>query len=632
MAISDGGELGSRSDLEALNRSGRSKLIVLALLVVAALVAAAWSFMRKGGHGNPEDASKVLVVARGTTVGFSSVLRDGGFDAAEGTLSAWENKAKDEIEGLELEGVAAVLRLADEFGYGYVVFESPQELSWDAIDIKGGLPDFADHVRFAVVSVGDFAFPHVMTVNPEPSPVMRDTAIVLLQALFEQEHLKRTLPSNDNPSIEDIRLRDRLQDSLQRLARLPEAEKMAEKVVEQIMQQLVEDERAEPRPRLLGEALESGNPIPLANGNILTISRGFRLVTRDAVRADLDFEDFERFLFGRAEDAPAARRSCESLMGGTVSAHDAGRYGASVDGSALLVRSLSEGLVLWQLGREDEGCSFTRIGEVADPPPGVADGGIPHASGRVARTGNVDGLAVVDVVTAGSGERQTLGMLEEVRLHDPTWIDEHTIAVAGRSTFGEPDALYLLSTAQPMKVLRIDATVLDGGGSIEQIAAVPGGRQLVVTAGSYPRKLVRLDLPATVGQLFADPPVMEEIAPILRVGMPTIYELDSAAMQAVALTRQGHVRDPVVSSDGRWAAVTIDDPTLDDPDASGDEEIALVALDAGGGARMRLVTRNALEDHTPRFTADGRFVIFQTRVEIPRTNWGITAVRIAAVE
>ena len=123
MSISDGGELASRTDLEALSRSGRSKIIVLALLVVGALAAAVCSFTNKGGQGNPEDPSKILLVARGTTVGFSAVLRDGGFDAAEGTLSAWENKAKDEIEGLELEGVAAVLRLADEFGYAIVALD-----------------------------------------------------------------------------------------------------------------------------------------------------------------------------------------------------------------------------------------------------------------------------------------------------------------------------------------------------------------------------------------------------------------------------------------------------------------------------------------------------------------------------
>jgi hypothetical protein len=626
------GELGSRSDLEALHRSSRGKLIMLTLLVVGALAAAAWSFLRPRGHGNPEDPSKVLVVAQGTTVGFSAVLRDGGFDAAEGTLAAWENKAIDEIDGLELRGVAAVLRLADEFGYGYVVFERPQELSWEGIDLEGGVPEFPDHVRFAVVSVGDFAFPHVMTLNPEPSAVMRDTGVVLLQALFQQERLARILPDNENPSIEDIRLRDRLQEALQRLARLPEAEKMAQKVVEQVLQQLVGDERAEPRPSLLAEPLESGNPIPLANGNLLTVSRGFQLVTRDAVRADLAFEDSERFLFGAIDAPPTARAVCDSLMGGVVSAHDSGRYGASIDGAVLLVRSLSEGLVLWRLDASDPGCAFTRLGEIPNPPTGIADGGIPHASGKVLRTGHVDGMSVLDIVEAGSGERETLGMLDEVKLVGPTWIDGGTVAAVARSAFGDPDALVLFSTAHPMTVLRIDATVFEDAGTIDQIAVVPGGERLVVTAGAHPSKLYRLDLPAAASGLFVDPPRMPEVEPLERDALPTVVELDPDRMQVTALTRQGRVRDPVVSPDGRWVAVTVFDPSLDPSDGSDDGEIALLALDGASGAKMRLLTRNGLEDHTPRFSADSRFVVFQTRVEIPRTKWVITAPRAAAVQ
>ncbi len=37
-------------------------------------VAAGYSFLKKGGTGNPEEAGKVLVVTRGTHVGYSVVL------------------------------------------------------------------------------------------------------------------------------------------------------------------------------------------------------------------------------------------------------------------------------------------------------------------------------------------------------------------------------------------------------------------------------------------------------------------------------------------------------------------------------------------------------------------------------
>src|SRR5688500_604002 len=106
-------ELGSRSDLETLQRSGRGKFSVLGVLLAGALGAAAWSFFHRGGTGNPEDPGKVLVVTRGTRIGFSVVLKDVGFEAAEGTLPAWVNKAKDEVPELDAEGVAAIMALAD---------------------------------------------------------------------------------------------------------------------------------------------------------------------------------------------------------------------------------------------------------------------------------------------------------------------------------------------------------------------------------------------------------------------------------------------------------------------------------------------------------------------------------------
>ena len=229
-------EYGSRSDLEALRRSGRGKVITLLLLLVAALGAAGWFFfLRKQGTGNPEDPAKVLIVAR--TRGYSIVLTDAGFEAAEGTLEAWELKAKEEVPNLETTGVEAIMTLADRFGYGFVVFENPQEIDFSALDIEGGVPELPEHVRFAVLSAGDFAFPHVMTVNPKPSEVLRGSSVVILQALFLQEQLAETLPDAESPSIHAIQLRDRLSEAIERLGQIPEAEKMAEKIVHQVRRQ-----------------------------------------------------------------------------------------------------------------------------------------------------------------------------------------------------------------------------------------------------------------------------------------------------------------------------------------------------------------------------------------------------------
>ena len=84
----------------------------------------------------------------------------------------------------------------------------------------------------------------------------------------------------------------------------------------QVRRQLEEEERAEPRPTLLGEPLESGSPFALASGQILTIGRGFTVVSRDAVRADLALDDVEYIRLGAPGAEASARTPCEALRGG----------------------------------------------------------------------------------------------------------------------------------------------------------------------------------------------------------------------------------------------------------------------------------------------------------------------------
>jgi hypothetical protein len=155
-------DLGSRSDLEALRRSGRGKLALLGVMLLSALAAAGWWFFGKNeGIGSREDPTKVLVVRTGRLIGYAAVLEGNGFDAAEGDLAYWVEKAKAQVPELEVDGIEAVMQLADQFGYGYVVFEEPREVDFGPLELDD-VPEFEDHVLFAVLSVGDFAFPPVM--------------------------------------------------------------------------------------------------------------------------------------------------------------------------------------------------------------------------------------------------------------------------------------------------------------------------------------------------------------------------------------------------------------------------------------------------------------------------------------
>lgn len=643
-------EYGSRSDLEALRRSGRGKVVALLLLLVAALGAAGWFFLlRKQGTGNPEDPAKVLVVARSR--GLSLVLHDVGFDAAEGTFEAWELKAKDEVPNLKVTGIHAIMTLADRFGYGYVVFERPQEVDFSTLDIDGGVSAMPEHVRFAVVSAGDLAFPHVMTVNPQPSEVLRGSSVEILQALFAQERLAEALLDNQAPSIDAIQLRDRLREAVDRLAQIPEAEKMAEKIVHEVRRLLEEEDRADRKATLVGGALESGSPFSLANGQVLTVSRGFRVVTRDAVRADLDLDDTERLWIGAPDGSADARTPCAAILEGAVSVNESPRYWAADDGAALLVQTLGEGLVLWTLDSAQPNCAFTAKGSVTSPGPGLGDA-VPAGHGQVARAGQLGHQGVVSVVTAGQSDELVLGMIDGVELTEVAWLSDRHLLAVGQGISGP--SLYVFDTQTPLSVLRLPASVFENAEVLHEVAVGKRGERpvVVVTAGYSPRKLYRLDLPQDLTTLFASPPVdgpteaaadeaeTDEANPLDPLdefgepsepaltrearGLPTIVELDPNRFVATPLTHEGSASDPAVSLDGAFVAFELRGDAFD-PTEPGDTEIAAVPT-AGGS--LSLLTRNALKDHEPRITPNGSHVLFKTRVEIPKTDWVISSPRV----
>jgi len=625
-------DLGSRSDLEALRRSGRGKVVTLMVVLALALGAAGWTFFgRKAGVGNPEDPAKVLVVGR--TRGYSLVLDEVGFESAEGTFEAWEQKAHEEVPDLESTGIEAIMALADRFGYGYVVFEHPGELDFSALE-PDAIPPMPEHVRFAAVSAGDLGFPPVITVNPEPSEVLSGSSVVLLQALFEQERLHQVLPDSGSDSIDAIQLRDRLREAVDRLAQVPEAEKMAQRIVGQVREQLIDDERAEPKPGLVGEALESGSPFPLANGSLLTISRGFKVVTRDAVRADLDLDDTERLLWGAPGAAAADRAACEAL-GGAISVHESPRYSVSADGRALLLQTLGEGFTLYGLDPAAAGCPFTSLGTVPAPASGLGQA-VPGGHGQVARAGMIGGRGVVSVVTAGQDDELMLGMLDA----EPSavaWLSDRHLAAVVADAAGS--WIYLFDTQAPLSVLRLPGTLFENADVLHEVAAGSLGARptIVVTAGSLPRKVYRLDLPADLSALFSAPPVDDAEAPSElaatesaqreAAGLPVVTTLDPNRVVATALTHEGSARELHVSADGRFVVFGLRGDAFD-PTAPGDAELAVVPT-AGGS--LEVLTRNALRDHSPRLTASGSHVVFQTRVEIPRTDWVVSSPRIVAV-
>jgi len=200
----------TRTDLEALQGSGRSKVILLAGMLVVALGIAAWFFVRSGGVGNSESPGRVLVVSNSPF--YKAYLLDLGFEVDLQTFDHLKEKARTEVDDLDGTGVEAIMIMADHFGYGYVVFDSPEKYDFSELDVEGDAPTFSGGELFAVISVGDLAFPNKVTAGAG-----------LLESLFEQDRLAEILPPKQPPTVEALQLKDQLRLAIERLTEAPSA-------------------------------------------------------------------------------------------------------------------------------------------------------------------------------------------------------------------------------------------------------------------------------------------------------------------------------------------------------------------------------------------------------------------------
>ncbi len=616
-----------RSDLEVLQSGHRSKLVVIAALVAAA--AGAWWYTRGGPIGAPEEGSSILVVTRGD-YRYRYAMEELGFKVLEGTQTAFETKAKETMPDYEGAGVAAILRLADYGGYAYVAFEGPQDVDFTGVEILGGVPTFTPEQRFAVVSAGDYAFPHRLTVTQPRSELVPGVDLDLLTALFAQDVLARALDEADpkKATPEVLILRGRLERAIERVKTIAEAERTVGKIQETTRELLVDKERGEPKPRLLATVAESIHPIPLADGGVLTPSREIHFTSKNGLSADLELDDTWRFLYQPAGTSPADRSTCTTLLGGSLAQGGRRpRFRSSPAGDALLIDS-GGAASLFRLDRAGGPCGFAALGEVPRLAQPGDDPGVPHRSGWVARARQeLAGDAVLELVRPGDEPPLDLVRSDQITLGAPVWLDDDHLAVVARSRTGVGgQGVLLVSRNHPGFALEIGPQVLGGSYDAYEVAAASvdaDAPRLVVTgAGPHLHRLYRVDLPGPLAQLFTDASAARRDDADL-----TLVAVDPARLVAVELTTEGAASEPVVSPDGARVAYAV---SRLDSEPGGDDEIGLVRIDGEGGAR--LLTKNDLDDHTPLFTADSRQVVFRTKYPIERTTWTLTTGRVVDVD
>ena len=626
----------SQTDLEVLSSSHRGKFVTLGVLLAAA--GGVWWFMnREGPIGSDEDPSRVLVV-RASQIRYKPYLEQWGFVAQEGRLQTIEEEAKEQLPDMTATGVPAILKLADWAGYAYVAFELPANIDFTGLEVEGGIPTFEPHHRFAVVSAGDYAYPHKLTVNAKPSEVMRGVDLDLLSALFAQEPLASTLRDDPKNPPEVMLLRGTLQEGMHRLEAIKDAESTVAKIADKARALLTDKEQTDPKPAMLGAIHESLNGIALADGGILVLGRRVHF-SSTGYKAELELDRNWEFSYLPAGAAPDAERTpCPSLMGGSL--EETGSrpsFRFSPRGDAVLVHSEGASQV-WKLdhGPGKPACNFVALGKVGVPLARGEDPGEPHRSGLVARGRFDGGDSVVYVVKPGDEVPTELARSPSIRFEAPAWIADDWLAAAGYVAGSEATGgVYLLSPAHPDHALRLDAMALDASTVIHQIAPAPDGphgpRLLVTAASDRGQRLFRVDAPKPWNDLFTDTLAADTTKPAASVTdgtEPRVLALDGAGFTATALTNEGWVSDMVAAPDGSAAVFQIRDIDNGVAEVDSRREIAMVALDATTGQpTLRLLTRNGLEDHTPMFTADSQTVVFRTRFPFEKTNWTLTTAR-----
>ncbi|MDC0675688.1 TolB family protein [Nannocystis radixulma] len=603
-------------------RRGHLGKVAAQAVVLVVVLGAVWWYVAPRGIGRAEADDRVLVVNTSGTR-YRPRLEAWGFDAHEGRLPELIEELREALPDAEETGAAAALKLADWSGFAYVAFEDPAAVDFTGVDLAGGPLSFAAHHRFAVVSAGDRGSPHVLTVNPPPSPARHGAELDLLTALFAQEALAATLRADVTGATEVVQLRERVQGGILAVEAIPAAEAAIEGIELRARATLNDREKAEPRPRLLGTVHEDVIPTPLADGGLLLRVRAVRF--SDSFSGALDIDAVARWLYVPPGADPATERMpCDSLSGGTFD-DSIGRAEvvAAPQGDALLIAAGGRGQ-LWRLAGEK--CRFELLGDIPVP-MAPADMGQPHRSGAVARADGLGSEGFVYLVKPNDEAPHELMRTRSI-LHLPTWLADDALAAAespGKS--GLRDSLILLSTAHPDRALRVDAAEFDGASGILQIVAAPPGpsgpRLLVTTTGDRGQRLFRVDLPAPVPELVA--------AAVARVNMKAqpaavrdgsqslVVTLAHPSGWAFApLTPNLDVTSPAVAPDGRFVAFATDS------NLSGRHELVSVPL---VGGPMRTLTHNDLDDRDPRFSADGRTIVFTTTFPIERTRWTLTAAR-----
>ena len=659
----------SLTDMSAVKPRGPK--IFIAVLAAAAAAGAGWYFFLRpqGPIGEPEDPAKILVVGSDEALAGVDVLADHGFTLTLTTLEAVEKKAQEEVG--DYSGPQAALKYADNAGIGYVAFATPTEIGLADLQVASGSPTVTAEHRWVVLSVGDLGMPAKVTLGRTDETVVDVPSWVeLMRAIFEQERPAQTLFAENQLPMDAVELHKKISSAVAMHGAYNALETKAKKYARERTSRLVDNETADPKPVAFGGPLEHSLGLPLANGGTL-------LMVRPRVVEDEFGEDVKLTMLPSTQlwfappgkTDPADRVRCEALRGGTLPP-SAGNLVLDDTGTVLSLDSGDR----WDVFRIDpaaKGCDFERLGSVPYIETTETGGTLYAPSGKALRhvaEGDHHGARIYDP----RGEPIDIDFPGCTGAGQPTWVDEGHIAVVcvyDPVIAEELEALAKLEADEALDPEDLedpedtepdfDEDLPDRPGELDEpdpdqeavtrpehqswlyvidiattkVAAIPlasfnaehiawrlrragQGDPPVLLAGPTWRQSITgvIALAEPAAALVAKPPADEAApsVPFLAEPDPTVVALtaDAIAYRSVDISTEGTFFDP--SPDGTKIVLEQDPPGHHDPHGY---DIVLVDL-ADPSKQTTIAASDKAGHNEPRFTADGKSVVFESRYPV----------------
>jgi hypothetical protein len=616
----------------------RGPRIFLAVVILTVIGGALWFFFGRepGPIGAAEDPGKVLVVAG--EEGVIEEIEQLGLEVEHGSLDELQGRAQADVEGLETTGPEAILALADQLGIGYVAFADPSTLTFGTLPVTPSSAAVTEQDRWAVLSVGELGTPHHhVTVPRDDRLYALPTSVALLRALFEQEKLAATLVGEEKLSTEAKPLFEQVKAATKLLGGYGLLDAKARRIDRDRKESIDEPEEAEPEPATLADPLEITSGFPVANGGIVLFSERPRLASPRDPEVHFEYPGVaQAFFLPPGATATADRQPCEAPGSGASLQHAI----VTAAGDAML-RAAGDVVEVWSMPATTQGCPFARKGTIAS---GTTPGSV-NASGRVLRPVDVDGSQMVEVWTPDQTQPQVWPMSGCSAIGRPEWIDDTHFAIPCRFDPLEPEEadpyadeppppepepetpppipeqtwIYLVSThtGQVLAWLVADTYLptlhLRAHAKLSLLVDLDGSRLLLLTAQ------------ADTTSVFQTPPLDPTLprpafVPADETG---VAALASNAFDGKQLTIDSTAQALLVSPTGTHLAFEVDR----DPFSEWSTNVAVLDL-ASGSSRRVAIDRWAAHER-PRFTADGKTLVFQSRYEADDRT--MTALRTVPV-